>query len=96
MPALPTFRQLNESLIAAAVALVLLMPATAADLPPSPAPETRTSVPASQSPLAAPDATCLEWSDNCRTCQRPAAGGDPACSNTGIACQPKQSQCTRR
>jgi hypothetical protein len=45
-------------------------------------------------PLAAPSAACLEWSDGCRTCQR-AASGEIACSNVGIACVPKEAQCTR-
>jgi hypothetical protein len=45
--------------------------------------------------LAPPTAACLEWSDGCRTCQRP-TGGEIACSNVGIACVPKQNHCTRQ
>ena len=77
--------------IVIAVTLALIHPALAADLPVKPAP----AAPSGASPLSAPDATCLEWSDGCRTCQRP-PGGAPACSNVGIACVPKEAQCTRR
>ena len=66
--------------------------AIAADLPLKPA---RPTSPASASPLAAPSAACLEWTDGCRVCQR-AAGGEVSCSNVGIACVPKEEQCTRR
>jgi hypothetical protein len=64
----------------------------AADLPLKSPPASK---PAAASPLAAPSAACLEWSDGCRTCQR-AASGEIACSNVGIACVPKEDQCTRR
>jgi hypothetical protein len=53
------------------------------------------SAPVNASPLSPPTDACLEWSDGCRTCQRP-AGGDITCSNVGIACVPKQNQCTRQ
>jgi hypothetical protein len=53
-------------------------------------------------PLAVPvegygdrDKLCLAWNDGCVTCQRDAAG-DAACSNIGIACQPKEIKCTQR
>jgi hypothetical protein len=79
-------------------ALMLILwpagPAIAADLPAQPAPPAP-AAPMAASPLAAPDAACLEWSDGCRTCQRP-AGGEPACSNIGIACVPRASVCVRR
>jgi hypothetical protein len=39
--------------------------------------------------------SCQEWTDGCRTCQRSDAG-EPACSNIGIACQPKPIACARR
>lgn len=77
-----------------AIALLLTGPAFAADLPVRPAPA-KPAAPASGSALSPPDAACLEWSDGCRTCQRP-RGGEAACSNVGIACVPKQAQCTRR
>jgi len=38
--------------------------------------------------------TCQVWTDGCRTCERSAA--EAACSNIGIACQPKAISCTRR
>ena len=41
------------------------------------------------------DKVCLEWNDGCRTCRRP-EGGEAACSNIGIACQPAAVTCTRR
>src|ERR1043166_718878 len=39
--------------------------------------------------------TCLMWTDGCRTCSRDPEGA-PICSNLGIACQPKEIQCTSR
>ncbi|MGU3536229.1 hypothetical protein [Methylobacterium sp. A54F] len=52
--------------------------------------------PAAHGPAADParDATCLEWADGCRVCQRQAEG--PACSLPGIACQPTEPHCLRR
>jgi hypothetical protein len=41
------------------------------------------------------DKTCQEWTDSCRTCQRSDAN-EPACSNIGVACQPKPITCARR
>src|SRR5215471_18368315 len=38
------------------------------------------------------NSACLRWSDQCRTCSR-SSGGDPVCSNIGIACQPVAVQC---
>ena len=78
-----------------AVTLALIDPALAADLPVKPAPASKPAASSGAGPLSAPDATCLEWTDGCRTCQRP-AGGAAACSNVGIACVPKEMQCTRR
>jgi len=40
-----------------------------------------------------PAPTCIEWTNGCRLC-RLADDGTPACSNVGIACQPKDSRCT--
>jgi hypothetical protein len=80
------------------VALTLAGPAIAADLPLEPArpaqPAPR-AVPASASPLAAPSAACLEWTDGCRVCRR-AANGEASCSNIGIACVPKAEECSRQ
>ena len=68
--------------------------AVAADLPVTPAPKSEPApAPAAASPRAPPHATCREWSDGCRTCQR-APGGEVACSNVGIACVPNAMQCT--
>jgi hypothetical protein len=95
-------------IIAAAVsaAMMLIVPTFAADLPLAPAPKSAPApipapapkpapvqAPASSSPLAPPTATCREWSDGCRTCQR-AVDGNVACSNIGIACVPKVATCT--
>ena len=41
------------------------------------------------------DKLCLAWNDGCVTCRRDAATG-AACSNIGIACQPKEIACTQR
>ena len=71
--------------------------ATAADLPPQtpPAAQAVPAVPAANAGFAPPDSACLEWTDGCRTCQRPPAG-EAACSNVGIACVPQSMRCTRR
>jgi hypothetical protein len=41
------------------------------------------------------DKLCVEWTDGCHACRRVGAD-EPACSNIGIACQPKEITCTRR
>jgi hypothetical protein len=85
-------------ILACVVMLALPVRTIAADLPVKPAPPSQPAAsapPSKASPLAAPSASCLEWSDGCRTCQR-AASGEIACSNVGIACVPKEEQCTRR
>ena len=75
--------------------LALAAPAFATDLPlkPAPRPAQPVAAPAS-SPAAAkpagPDATCLEWTNGCRVCQRAAANSEASCSNVGIACVPKR------
>ena len=77
-----------------AAALLSIAPALAADLPLAPEPQAApVQAPASASPLSPPTATCREWSDGCRTCQR-AADGEVSCSNVGIACMPKDATCT--
>ena len=85
-------RRTATSLLAFTAMLALMGQAVAADLPLKPA---RPPAPANASPLAAPSAACLEWTDGCRVCQR-AAGGEISCSNVGIACVPKTEECTRR
>jgi hypothetical protein len=79
--------------------LALAGPAIAADLPLKPArpgqPKAAPASPAAAAKPEGPDATCLEWTDGCRVCQR-AAGGEVSCSNVGIACVPKTEECTRR
>ena len=89
-------------IIAATVAVASLAPALAADLPLAPAPKfapksapipAPVQAPSSSSPLAPPTATCREWSDGCRVCQR-AGNGEVSCSNVGIACVPKDATCT--
>jgi hypothetical protein len=77
------------------VALALAGPSAAADLPLKPARPAQPAAPANATPLAAPNPTCLEWTDGCRVCQR-AANGEASCSNVGIACAPKAEECTRR
>ena len=82
-------------LLAAAAAMHSVV-APAADLKPTPdgSPPPQTT-PAADTPFAPPDATCLEWTDNCRTCQRPPSG-EIACSNVGVACVLQPPRCTRR
>ena len=79
---------IRNSLVAAALAAVSV--SLAADLPLKPA---QSVAPAAASPMTPPSATCREWSDGCRSCQK-AADGDVSCSNVGIACVPKAMQCT--
>jgi hypothetical protein len=82
--------------IAAAVA-IWPAAALAADLPaepkpvPTPAPA---PAPASAAILPPPDGACLEWTDGCRICQKPAAG-ETACSNVSIACVPQPARCLK-
>jgi hypothetical protein len=45
---------------------------------------------------AGEDKYCLEWTDGCVKCVREREGARSACSNIGIACQPKESRCVRR
>ena len=73
-----------------AAALVAASLSLAADLPLKPQ---QPAAPAASSPMTPPTATCREWSDGCRSCQR-AADGEVSCSNVGIACVPKAMQCT--
>ena len=73
-------------------AVLWLTPSMAADLE---LPARRKTAPASVNQFAPPDATCLEWTDGCRTCQKPPAG-EATCSNVGIACISEALRCTRR
>ena len=42
------------------------------------------------------DATCIRWTDKCRTCNRNISA-DIVCSNIGIACQPAEEvECLER
>jgi len=41
------------------------------------------------------DATCLQWTDDCRVCKR-TENAPPTCSNIGTACQPGTIRCTER
>jgi hypothetical protein len=87
---------MRAAVLSVLIALALAGPAIATDLPlkpPRPAPAA--TAPASAGPLKGPDASCLEWTDGCRVCQR-AANGQASCSNVGIACVPKAEECTRR
>jgi hypothetical protein len=91
-------RPLRLALWSSLVALALMGQAIATDLPLKPARPAQPAAPtapANATPLAAPTAACLEWTDGCRVCQR-AAGGEASCSNVGIACVPKAEECTRR
>jgi hypothetical protein len=72
------------------VALAAASLSLAADLPLKPE---QPAAPAAASPMTPPTATCREWSDGCRSCQR-GPGGEVSCSNVGIACVPKATACT--
>jgi hypothetical protein len=89
----------TSPLVALALALAWPVLAVAADLPPpSPRPlpaPAATPAPAGPGAFAPPDATCLEWTDGCRTCQKPPSG-EIACSNVGLACTAQAPRCTRR
>ena len=87
--------RLARTWLFAAMAVLHPVMLPAADLEPSPPPPSQQATPAGAGPFAPPDATCLEWTDNCRTCQRPPAG-EVACSNVGMACVPQPPRCTRR
>ena len=50
-------------------------------------PETRSTSPTEKSIFAAPDATCVVWTDGCRNCTK------DGCSNIGIACPPGEVRC---
>jgi hypothetical protein len=58
-------------------------------------PPSTPSLPSSVEGYGDHDKLCLAWNDGCVTCQRDAAAG-AACSNIGIACQPKEIACTKR
>jgi hypothetical protein len=88
MPQRRRARVIRYLLCAAALAAASL--SLAADLPLKPA---QPAAPAATSPMTPPTATCREWSDGCRSCQR-APDGEASCSNVGIACVPKATQCT--
>jgi hypothetical protein len=77
------------------VAAAAMQPVLAADLEPSPERNPPPQTAPAGDPFAPPDAACLEWTDGCRTCQRPPSG-EIACSNVGVACVPQPLRCTRR
>jgi hypothetical protein len=87
-----------------AVLLPVLVTATVGGLSVSSAGAQSSSEPAPSPPSTPPpsvngygnqDKLCLAWNDGCVTCQRDTAAG-AACSNIGIACQPKEITCTQR
>jgi hypothetical protein len=88
MPQRRHARWIRNSFVA--VALAAASVSLAADFPLKPA---RPAAPAAASPMTPPTATCREWSDGCRSCQK-AADGEVTCSNVGIACVPKAAACT--
>jgi hypothetical protein len=88
MPQQRHVRWIRNSLVT--VALAAASVSLAADLPLKPAPP---AAPTAASPMTPPTATCREWSDGCRSCQK-AADGEVSCSNVGIACVPKEATCT--
>ena len=87
MPQRRHARWIRNLLCAAALAAASL--SLAADLPLKPE---QPAAPAA-GPMTPPTATCREWSDGCRSCQR-SPGGEISCSNVGFACVPKATACT--
>jgi len=76
-----------------ALAGVLLVGASAQQVPPKP-PDIATEE-ASMQGYGDRDKTCAAWTDTCMTCRR-ADNGDPLCPNVGIACQPQPIRCVRK
>jgi hypothetical protein len=75
------------------IAVLLLTVATAAAQSPEPSPSPAPSPPSWHvENFGDSHATCLRWSDGCRTCVRGSAG-EPICANIGIACQPTEVKC---
>ncbi len=71
----------------------LIVPALADEPRLSPLP--KAARPASIEAWGARNASCMEWTDACRTCSRD-AGGKPQCSTPGIACVAKAPVCTKQ
>jgi hypothetical protein len=91
-----TRRKLTELIVLFAA---FSWPAVAADLElpkPKPAPVSApVSTPSADNPYNPPDAACIEWTDGCRVCVKPASG-EATCSNPGIACTARVITCSRR
>lgn len=77
----------RDGLVAGAIAALVVATVLIGVLVPG-VPVHRASGPPSE------DATCAEWNDGCRVCQR--VPGEVACSLPGIACVPAESHCLRR
>jgi hypothetical protein len=70
--------------------------ASGTDVPPPAAPPALPPpAPPAASIFVPPEPLCLEWTDGCRVCQKPATG-EAVCSNIGVACLPQAPRCTRR
>lgn len=88
---------------AAATVAVLLAVSTPASAQTTPEPQPAPASPAAPAPseeeatmhaFGERDKQCAAWTDDCRICRR--NGDTVACSNIGIACQPKDIRCTAR
>jgi hypothetical protein len=77
------------------VVLASMLPAAAIAADLQIAPPRKPAAAVNANPFAPPDAACLEWTDDCRVCQKPPTG-EASCSNVGAACVPKATRCTRR
>jgi len=78
-----------------AVLLATSAAASAQSTPaPQPAPAPSAAEQASMQAFGESDKQCAAWTDECRICRR--TGDQVACSNIGIACQPKDIRCTAR
>ena len=69
-------------------------PGVAADMDVKPPPAKPDAPPAANT-FTPPDAACVEWTDGCRVCVKPATG-EAICSNVGAACTQQALRCTRR
>ena len=93
MAGLPTKVQFAAATIA--ILLAVSAAASAQTSPePQPAPAPSAAEQASMQAFGELNKQCTAWTDECRTCLR--TGDQVACSNIGIACQPKDIRCTAR
>jgi hypothetical protein len=77
----------NKTLARTAIGVAILLWSAVAIAQPA-------ATPPASSEFAAPDPTCIEWTNLCRVCKR-SVRGTSTCSNVGVACQPEALRCIR-